>query len=74
MKQLREHGSSLSEITKAINQEARPRTGKQFYPANVARMLRADSNAPLALAGVVVGEKSTTMIPHQGFQNLSTRL
>ena len=43
MKQLQQQGSSLSEITKAINQEARPRTGKQFYAANVARILKAGS-------------------------------
>jgi resolvase-like protein len=40
MNQLRAQGCSAAKITEAINREARPRTGRQFYPANVARILQ----------------------------------
>jgi DNA invertase Pin-like site-specific DNA recombinase len=40
MKELRARGSSVTKITDAINREAKPRTGKQFYAANVGRILR----------------------------------
>ena len=40
MTQLRSEGFSLAGITETLNQEAKPRTGKQFYAANVGRILR----------------------------------
>ena len=41
MKQLRSQGFSLATITDTLNRQAKPRTGKQFYAANVARILKA---------------------------------
>ena len=41
MKQLRSQGLSLAAITDTLNREAKPRTGKQFYAANIGRILRA---------------------------------
>jgi len=40
MKQLRSQGRSLAGITEMLNRKAKPRTGKQFYSANIARILR----------------------------------
>lgn len=40
MQQLRKQGQSLTRITETLNSEAKPRTGKRFYAANVGRLLK----------------------------------
>ena len=40
MKQMRSEGCSLAKITETLNLETKPRTGKQFYAANVGRILK----------------------------------
>jgi DNA invertase Pin-like site-specific DNA recombinase len=50
MRQLQGQGLNVAKITELINSEFKPRTGKRFYPANVARILRKnvalDSKTP----------------------------
>jgi len=41
MRELRAEGYSLTKITDTINLESKPRTGRKFYAANVARILKA---------------------------------
>jgi hypothetical protein len=41
MRELRAKGCSLAKITETLNLESKPRTGRQFYAANVARILKA---------------------------------
>lgn len=43
MRELRAKGSSLAKITETLNLEFKPRTGRKFYAANVARILKATS-------------------------------
>jgi DNA invertase Pin-like site-specific DNA recombinase len=45
MKQLRADGYSLKSITEKVNSEARPRSGKQFYAANVGRILKTAASS-----------------------------
>jgi len=40
MRQLRSQGQSLTRITETLNLDTKPRTGKQFYAANVGRILK----------------------------------
>lgn len=40
MRQLRSEGCSLTRITETLNLDTKPRTGKQFYAANVGRILK----------------------------------
>ena len=39
MRELKAQGLNVAKITVLINSEFKPRTGKQFYPANIARIL-----------------------------------
>ena len=40
MRELKAQGLNVAKLTELINVEFKPRTGKRFYPANVARILR----------------------------------
>ena len=40
MRELKAQGLNVAKLTELINLEFKPRTGKRFYPANVARILR----------------------------------
>jgi len=41
MKDLRAQDYSVTKIVEVVNRDERPRTGKQFHPANIARILKA---------------------------------
>ena len=45
MRELKRQGLNMARITELINSEFKPRTGKQFYPANVARILHKSLTA-----------------------------
>ena len=57
MRELKGEGLNMAKITKLINSEFKPRTGKRFYPANVARILNKS---------VALDSKKTASLVHPG--------